>query len=164
VTYGHKNTNARGTEGAEAMHSKYKGLKLCGGQAALPFLNCTYTRRTSGHCLGTFKTGDNIFLSLPAKYTVSHYPALPVVSLSLSLKENVEEVPKFRVATACFSRRSSDFKFIKIKPLPLESPIFLLRIMQLTISKEIRKFCGSSLQRLIKLVQEHSGYFLYYYS
>jgi hypothetical protein len=44
----------------------------------------TSTRRTSGHCLGTFQTGD-IVSSLPPKCSVSH--CLPTFSLLLSLNQ-----------------------------------------------------------------------------
>jgi hypothetical protein len=42
------------------------------------------TRRTSGHCLGTFKTGGKKFPWLPLKCRFSHYPCFPPISSSLS--------------------------------------------------------------------------------
>jgi hypothetical protein len=49
----------------------------------LPHLKLTFTRRTSGHCLGTF-IAVNLALALPVKCSVSRYPP-PFSSLSLSL-------------------------------------------------------------------------------
>jgi hypothetical protein len=47
-------------------------------------LKHTSTRRTSGHCLGTFKTGEKMFLApTPFKCNVSRY--LPHFHSSLSL-------------------------------------------------------------------------------
>jgi hypothetical protein len=38
----------------------------------IPIICVTYTRRTSGHCLGTFKTGDIVSCPPPPQCSVSH--------------------------------------------------------------------------------------------
>jgi hypothetical protein len=50
----------------------------------------------------------------------------------LSLKQNAEMVPKFQVATACFSCSHPDFKLIKITPFCGCHP-FVFQIIDKTI-------------------------------
>jgi hypothetical protein len=52
-------------------------------------LNKSFTRRTSGHCLGTFQTAKLYFDYTPLQNgSVSHYPPNFLLSLSLSLYGN----------------------------------------------------------------------------
>jgi hypothetical protein len=49
-----------------------------------PFLKYTSTRRTRGHCLGTIKIGEKMFLLSPLICSVSHYlPPRSLLSLYL---------------------------------------------------------------------------------
>jgi hypothetical protein len=54
----------------------------------IPIICVTYTRRTSGHCLGTFKTGDIVYCPPPPQCSISHYlpPTFFLFSLSLRLE------------------------------------------------------------------------------
>jgi hypothetical protein len=70
---------------------------------ALLSLKHTPTRRTSGHCLGTFKTGEKMYLApLPFKCSVSRY--VPHFLPSLSLCFNKGSIAKKKTLVMSFKR------------------------------------------------------------